>query len=147
MKKKTCKIEGCKGGIWSKNLCSYHFKIEFPPKPIKKISEKGKIKKEEKKKWFIELHQFYIDLWDKRADKNGNVKCFETGVLMSHTVYKYNLCCYSHQIPKSQRPDLALNEDNILLVLPDIHSQWEADPTKCPNMYKYTEKLKKQYGK
>lgn len=138
---KICRIENCKSKVWSNGLCLRH----TPKKPMKKISEKGKIKKEEKKEFFKELHKFYLELWDKRADKNGNVKCFETDVLMSHTLYKYNSACYSHQIAKSKRPDLALDEDNILIVLPEVHNQWELDSKKCPKMYRYTEKLKKKY--
>lgn len=143
-KKKPCKSCGVDSYIFSKGRCK-SCSTKEDRKPIAKITERAKVKKEGKKKVIQELHQFYLDLWDKRADKNGNVRCFETEILLSHTLYKHNLCCYSHQIPKSKRPDLAFEEENVLIVLPDIHAAWEANPEKCPKMKEYTEKLKEKY--
>jgi len=145
-KEKLCKC-GCgkSGFIWSKGMLKEcYFKLN-KPKSIKKYSEKGLEKKKLKTEITKKLHQWFLNLWDKRADKNGNIKCFETDITMSHTIYKENSCCYSHQIPKSSRPDLAFEEDNLLIVLPDIHAQWEANPQNCPKMYEYTQKLKKKY--
>lgn len=144
-KKKVC--EGCNTEqiLWKGKKCkSCSFK-ENPPKAIKKYSEKGLEKKKLKTETTKKLHQWFLDLWDKRADKNGNVRCFETDITMSHTIYKENICCYSHQIPKSKRPDLAFKEDNLLIVLPDVHASWEANQENCPKMYEYTKKLKKKY--
>jgi hypothetical protein len=140
---RKCEIEDCDYPVFGKKRCKKH----YPKTAIKKLTERGAAKKEEKKKYNQELIDFYLDLWNKRADKNGNVKCFETDILMSHSVYKNNLCCYSHQIPKSKRKDLAKNEDNVLIVLPEIHAAWEADPKSCEKMYAYTQKLKKKYEK
>lgn len=139
---RKCEINNCNREVFGKNRCKSH----YPKTPIKKLTERGVKKKQEKKERTEKLIQFYLDLWNKRADKNGNVICFESDTLLSHTVFKNNICCYSHQISKKVRPDLAFNEDNILIVHPDIHSAWEADPLSCEKMYKYTEKLKEKYN-
>jgi len=139
---KNCKIENCNNPVFGKGCCKFH----YPKTPIKKISSKGIEKKKIKAETTKKLHQWFLDLWDKRADKNGNVKCFETDILMSHTIYKYNSCCYSHQISKSKFPNLAFEEDVVLIVLPDVHANWESNQEKCPKMLEYTKKLKKKYN-
>lgn len=140
---KKCEIEDCEYPVFGKKRCKKH----YPKSNINKVTDRSIAKKEEKKEHNKKLQQFYLDLWNKRADKNGNVKCFETEITMSHTIYKSNLCCYSHQLPKSTNKDMAFLEENVLIVLPDIHALWESDPKKCERMYTYTEKLKKKYDK
>ena len=139
---RKCEIEDCEYPVFGKKRCKKH----YPKSNINKVTERGLAKKAEKKERTEKLIQFYLDLWDERADKNGNVNCFESDTLLSHTVFKNNICCYSHQISKKTRPDLATNKENLLIVHPDIHSQWEADPKSCPKMYRYTEKLKEKYN-
>jgi len=141
MSKRKCSAKGCEYPVFGKGFCKSH----YPKTPIKKITERGLVKKQEKKERTEKLIQFYLDLWDKKADKNGNVTCFESDTLLSHTIYKNNICCYSHQISKKTRPDLAFNEENVLIVHPNIHTQWEADPRSCKKMYEYTQKLKVKY--
>lgn len=146
---KICSIEGCNYPCWSKGLCKSHapkkpLKKSF--KPINKITERQKEKNVIKKDKTKVLHQFFLDLWDERADKNGCIRCFETDIYMSPTIYRENSCCYSHQLPKSQYPQYALDKDNTLIVLPDVHANWEANQESCPKMLAYTKKLKKKHG-
>lgn len=147
-KKKHCSVEGCENPIWSKKLCRFH----QPKKPlskkkssISKISAKGVIKREEKKKWLEELHKWEFDLWDKREDRNGYCYCFETGTPMHRSLYRQNLCVYSHCFPKSTHKKWAMEEWNLLIVLPQIHDQWEADSSKTPKMLKYFKEIKEKY--
>lgn len=146
IKQKICVECKNKVYIWSKSLCKPCFFKLNPPKSIKKVSiqqkEKNVIKKETTKK----LHKFFLDLWDERADKNGCVRCFETDIYMSYTIYKENSICYSHQLPKSKYPEYALDKNNILIVLPNVHANWEASQESCPKMLEYTKKLKKKYN-
>mgnify|MGYP003330821631 FL=1 len=139
---RKCEIEDCEYPVFGKNRCKKH----YPKSNINKVTERGLVKKAEKKERTEKLIQFYLDLWDERADKNGNVHCFESDTLLSHTIYKNNICCYSHQISKKLRPDLAVNKENVLIIHPDIHTKWEADPKSCKRMYRYTEKLKEKYN-
>ena len=138
---RKCEIEDCENPVFGKNRCKRH----YPKTPIKKLTEKGLVKKEEKKKKTKELHKWFLELWDKRADKNGNVECFESGTLLSHTIFKHNSCCYSHYFPKSKYPQYALEEWNTEIVHPNEHAQWEANPEKCPKMYRKYKKLKEEH--
>lgn len=147
-KKKICKKCGKETYIFSKGMC----KLCQPKKPlskkkssISKISSKGIIKKEEKKKWLEELHQWEFELWDKREDKNGYCYCFETGTPMHRSLYRQNLCVYSHCFSKSTHKKWAMEEWNLLIVLPGIHNQWEADSSKTPKMLKYFKEIKQKY--
>lgn len=145
MKIKKC-IECGFTKIWSKNLCkSCFFKLN-PLKSVNKITERQKEKNIIKKETTKKLHQFFLDLWDERADRNGCVRCFETDIYMSYTIYKENSICYSHQLPKSKYPEYALDKNNILIVLPNVHANWEASQESCPKMLEYTKKLKKKYN-
>ena len=139
---RTCSIENCNYPVWSKNLCKYHnpkTPLKKSNKPIKKISEKGKIKKEERKTWLNELHEWEMQLWDKLEDKNGYVYCYETGKPMHRSSYRNNLCIYSHCYPKSVYKEIAMKDWNLLLVLPEIHDLWGQDSSKTPRMKKYFE--------
>jgi len=140
-KKKLCKGCNKEKYIFSKGYCQSC----VPKKPLKKITERGIEKKKKKASLTKQLFDFYLSLWDERADKNGNVTCFETDILMSGTIYRNNICCYSHQIPKSTHPEMAFNKKNVLIVLPDVHANWEANPKSCEKMYEYTQILKDKY--
>jgi len=152
-KKKICK--GCKTEqfIWKSGFCKNCSGKTFKRKPIKKSylskqpTEKAIAKKEEKKIWLEELHNWEFALFDKQKDEKGYCYCFETGTPMHESVYKWNLCIYSHCYPKSKYPELAMEEWNLLIVLPEIHSQWELNKNKTPKMKEYTEKLEEKYGK
>ena len=148
MIKKTCKYEGCESTkIWSGGFCRQHTSykpLEKSNKPIKKISEKGKIKKEERKTWLNELHEWEMELWDKLEDKNGYVYCYETGTPMHRDKYKSNLSIYSHCYPKSTYKEIAMEEWNLLLVLPEIHELWGQDSSKTPKMKQYFETVCKE---
>lgn len=139
---RKCEIEDCDRKVFGKNRCKRH----YPKTPIKKLTEKGLVKKEEKKERTEKLIQFYLDLWDKRADKNGNVNCFESDTLLSHTIFKNNICCYSHYLSKVKYPEHALKDWNLEIVHPDIHIAWETNSKSCPKMYRKYNKLKEEHG-
>lgn len=145
-KKKFCKGCNTEQFIWKSGFCKNCSVVTFKRKAISKISEKSKTKKEEKKKWLNELHEWELKLWDSLEDKNGYVYCYETGKPMHKSIYKENLCVYSHCLPKSKYPQYAMEIWNILIVLPEVHSLWEFNSKKCFKMWTYTEKLKEKYG-
>lgn len=115
-------------------------------KPIRKISEKQKEKNLEDKERTRLLHKWFWELFDEKKDKDGYVYCFETGTPMHESMYKLNSCIYSHCYPKSSHPQYAMKEWNVLLVLPNIHHQWEVYPEKCPKMWNYMKKIKEKFG-
>ncbi len=147
IKQKICVECKNKVYIWSKSLCKPCFFKLNPPKSIKKVSiqqkEKNVIKTETTKK----LHKFFLDLWDERADKNGCIRCFETDIYMSPTIYRENSCCYHHILEKSNPnyKQYALEKWNIVIILPDVHNQVHANIEFTPKIKKLTEKLKKQF--
>lgn len=157
---KTCSVDGCNRNCWKNGLCLWHtpklpIKKKNTPlkkgKGIKKISEKGKIKKEERKAWLEELHNWEFSLWDKKVEESCVYKtgllCIECGDFLSTDTYKHNLCCYSHLISKSSRKDLAMIEENLAIVCPDCHSKFEANPDKTPKQKELRDKMREKYGK
>ena len=148
VKQKICVECKNKTYIWSKSLCkSCFFKLN-PPKPINQITTKQKEKNVAKKEKTKVLHQFFLDLWDERADKNGCIRCFETDIYMSPTIYRENSCCYHHILEKSNPnyKQYVLEKWNIVIILPDVHNQVHANIEFTPKIKKLTEKLKSKYG-
>lgn len=146
---KTCKIEGCKNKVWSKNLCLIH----TPKKPIKKgnkqlkksylskkPTERGLKLKEEKKEYTEKQWEFFLKIWTERPHY-----CFESGQFLG---YEPLSTMFHHILPKGQNKykKYALEEWNIVLLDPNIHSLVETNISKCPKVKEYTEKLKKIYG-
>lgn len=137
-KKKLC-ICGCgvEGYIWSAGMLKGCFMKH-------KLPTEKEIKKKETTKL---LHQFFLDLWDERADRQGNVYCAETGIYMSYTLFKENMACYHHLLHKSKYPELAFEKDNIAIIFPEVHSQVHSNIEKTPIVNKLTEKAKKKFLK
>lgn len=137
-KKKLCKC-GCgrEGYIWARGMlkeCSYRDK---KPKGIKKISEKGKVKKELKKALFQNDAAFYLQVWESRPHV-----CFETGVPLG----KMNLCMFHHILPKQSYEKFRHCDWNIVLLHPDVHNQVETRLDMCPKVNKLTNELKEKYA-
>lgn len=116
-------------------------------KPLKKYSKKGLEKKKEKTETSKLMHQFFLDLWDERELFNGDIfycKCEETGKTLTRNFYRGNSCCYSHILPKSKYKELAFMKENIMIVSPEAHAQYELNPEKTPNQLKRKLKLLKK---
>lgn len=108
---------------------------------MRRISEAGKKRKEQKKIDLERLHQWLFELFDKRKDQDGYVYCYESGVRMHESKYKYNLLIYSHCYPKASYPQYAMEEWNVLIVMPEKHNQWGDDRSKTPRMKEYFDNL------
>lgn len=153
-KKKICK--GCKTEqfIWKSDFCKNCSVKTFKRKSIKKSylskkpTEKALIKKEEKKIWLEKLHNWEFDLFDKQKDKKGYCYCFETGTPMHESIYKNNLCVYSHILPKGveKYKKYAMEEWNVKIVLPDYHTLFENRSEKATKQLKLEKELKEKYG-
>ena len=145
VKKKICKTCKTEQFIWKSSNCKSCSSKINPTKPIKKSylskkpTEKALLAREKKNKWLEELHNWEFALFDEQKDEKGCCYCFETGIPMHESIYKHNLCIYSHCYPKQKYPDLAMFKWNLLIVLPEIHSQWELDKNKTPKMKLYFE--------
>ena len=86
------------------------------------------------------MFQTFLEIWDERADKDGNNRCYETGALLKREYFRKNSCCYHHVMAKSKYEDLTLHKDFILILHPDIHSQVEVNIDKTPRVKEFTEK-------
>lgn len=117
--------------------------------PIKKVSEKQRVKNQEKAEKSRILHEWFIQIWKEREgfDKNGRgyVTCFETGMKLYSDTYMNNSCCYHHLILKSKRPDLAFEPENLVIVTPEAHSQTHTDIDKTPKIKEITKIIKEKY--
>ena len=137
IKKKSCQIEGCDSPIWSKKLCKKHYSIEYPPKRIQYKSVKQKLKDIDKAKRTQELHQWFLQIWNKRREKDELgyfVRCFETRQKLYESYYKFNTCCYHHLIEKSTHPEYEFEEENLVIIHPDIHTLTHNDIDKTPKI-------------
>lgn len=104
--------------------------------PIKKISEKGKRKKQEKIAKTKILHEWFLELWDSRQLFNGSIfycRCEECGKMLTRQFYRGNSCCFSHILAKSSFPELALWDKNLMIVCPDCHALYESGSEKAVN--------------
>lgn len=155
IKDKLCKC-GCgkSGKIWSKGMLKECFFRLNHAKPIKKSflskkpTEKTLLAKEQKNKWLEKLHNWEFDLFDKQKDKKGYCYCFETETPMHESIYKYNLCIYSHILPKgtAKYKKYAMEEWNVKIVLPDYHTLFENRSKKAIKQLQLEKELKQIYG-
>lgn len=154
---KTCSIENCNYPCWSKGLCKSHSPKTFlkkNSKPLKKSylskkpTEKQIQKNIEKKSWLEELHQWEFALWDKQKDINNQCFCFESGEVMHESLYKYNLCIYSHILPKgiAKYKKYAMEEWNVKIVKPQYHELFENKSEKAVKQLQLEKELKEIYG-
>lgn len=111
--------------------------------PLKKISEKQKERNKLKKEETQKQNEFFLQIWDERADVYGNCTCFETGRLMKKEYFRELSSVYHHCLYKSKYPEYRFLKDNIVIILPEIHSQTHLNIKKTPKIELYTENLKK----
>lgn len=105
--------------------------------PLKKVSAKGRIKREEKKELLKEDFEFYKRIWNTRVHV-----CYESG---SYLGEELNICCFHHVLPKKKYPQYRHEDCNIVLLLPSIHNQVEMNINRCPKVKALTEELKEKY--
>jgi len=117
-KKKICISCKNESYIWSKNRCKTCFNKDFPPKSIKKYSEKGLEKKQEKSIKTKEIHEAMYNWWIKQGWNN----CMSCGCKLPNTFHTWMV---DHKIMKSKHPELALEEENFFLCCLDCHSSKE----------------------
>lgn len=136
-KKKKCINCEKESYIWSKNLCKICFTRLNPPKKIQYKSAKQKVKDIEKVTRTKELHKWFLELWDKRKEKDELgyfVRCFESGQKLYEKYYKFNTCCYHHVLEKSIYPEYEFDAKNLVIIHPDIHTLTHHNIDKTPKI-------------
>lgn len=127
-------------------------------KNMRKVSDKQKEKNKKKAEETRKLHDWFLQLWDEREELGFSfrgelqisehfVRCFETGRKLSRETFRENTACYSHILAKSKHPELAMVAENVVIVSPESHEQYELNPNKTPNQKALREKLKEKYDK
>ena len=140
IKSKPCTVDGCSQPRWAKGFCKKHQALRVDgkaPKKIKKISEKGKQKKELKKELVQNDMAFYLKIWLKRPHK-----CEECGCNLESKPKLYN---FDHILEKQSHPKLRHVEDNIQLLCLPCHST-KTNGILSPRMKELIKKLNQQYG-
>lgn len=113
---------------------------------LKRISDTGKEKRIQKQQETEGMYSFFYSVWNEREkvdpiDDLRYVICYETGKKMHRAFYRNNSCIYHHCLPKAQYPQYKFTKANILLILPEVHSQIHTNPSKCPKVLEYTNNL------
>jgi len=97
----------------------------------------------EKQQKTMLLHAFFKQVWDDRENDQGICYCASTGKELKGTHYRSLTTCFHHMYPKNKYPELAMDENNIVILHPDVHTEVEHDEDKHPKI----KKLKEKYGR
>lgn len=103
MKCKTC----------GKNAESEYCFLHKPRKALSKMSS-FRVKKLDNSRKTSDLHEFFLQIWD----KNPKHECENCGKWLGKEPLSY---MFDHLLEKSKYPDLAMNDDNIMIVCLECH--------------------------
>lgn len=112
-KKKPCSICFKESYIWSKGRCKPCSVKSYGT--LKKVSEKGLNKKQEKKELLREDFRFYLSVWKER--KHSCVICDK---YLGETPLTW---MFHHLLEKSKHPQFRHTKDNIAIVCLTCHDQ------------------------
>lgn len=127
-KSKICKEEGCTNPVWSGGKCRNHLP---PSKGLKRTYSQNRQGGEEMK-------NFFLKVWNKRPHYSEISNTWLGSECK--TIY-----CH-HILPKSKYPELAFEEDNLILLTWDEHSSVEANPYKYEKINQLREQLKLKFN-
>jgi hypothetical protein len=124
---KTCSIENCNNPIWSKGVCKNH--IIKKPMNNNKIHQVSAISNKKTNSVQNNRHNqqrdMFMDIWKKRKHYSE-----VSGVYLgSEAMSTY----FHHILPKEKYPEACFDEENIILLTLEEHSDVEND------MYRYEE--------
>ncbi len=136
---KICALDGCNNPVFGGGYCKYHqkWRTDKKPKELRKVSDKGKSRKEDKKKLVEEDKKFYLEIWESREHY-----CFETGAYLGEEPL---MTMFHHVLEKSKYPQYRHCEWNIVLLLAEVHNQVHSNIDKCPKVKHLTQLLKDRH--
>jgi hypothetical protein len=140
---KICNHEGCKYNCFSGGYCKFHQKdrtdrpvrnlLQRQKKPIRKISRKGKERREQKSKLSEKDKLFWAAIWEEREHVD-----FET----NEPIFGEPLTLYFHHILlKSKYPQYRFKKWNIVLVSWDTHTKTHTNIDLVPRIKAYEKEL------
>ena len=124
---KTCSIENCNNPIWSKGVCKNHMikKSMNDGKTVRMSTISNKKTNSVQNNRHIQQREMFLDIWKKKPHKSE-----VSGTYLG----KEPMSTYFHHIlPKEKYPEDCLDEENIILLTLEEHSNVEND------MYRYEE--------
>jgi len=133
MKSKQCKIEGCNSPVWGDGLCANH-------KPRKRIATQNltkSVKKEKAIRDISEMQEFFLQIWKK--------KLHYSEVSMDYLGKEPLSVFFHHILAKEKYPQAEFDEENIILLTLDEHTNVENDMYKYEEVNKRREQLKQKY--
>lgn len=133
---KTCSVEGCDGKIWSKGLCLNHLKRK-PLPASRQLGVRAKVQSFVDRERINKMRSFFMEIWKKRKHYSEVSGVFLGDEAMS--------TYFHHIMPKEKYPDACLDEENIILLTLDEHSNVENDIYKYEEVNKRRELLKLKY--
>ena len=113
---KLCKEIGCKMRAWSGGVCKNHIPKKAIPSTPKPANNNDRI---------LKMQEFFLSIWKKRPHKS---EISDTS-LGSEALSVY----FHHILAKEKYPEACFDEENIILLTLEEHSNVEND------MYKYEE--------
>lgn len=122
--------------------------IKFKVNVIKKISDKQRVKIEEKKALLEKDKEFYLSVWRHRFMYYGSVtqewnyfthpRC---EVCEKTLPFEPNLTYFHHILEKRNYPELRHEQKNIAIVCPECHNKYETMPDMVPYLKQKREEL------
>lgn len=126
---KTCSIENCNNPIWSKGVCKNHMtKKSFTSKLINKKKDND---------GYIQQREMFLSVWKKRKHHSEVSGAY----LGSEPMSTY----FHHILAKEKYPEACLDEENIILLTLEEHSNVENDMYRYEEVNKRREQLKLKY--
>jgi hypothetical protein len=135
---KTCSIEGCENKVWSKGLCLNHIKRK-PLPASRQLGISTKVKSFADKEKINIMRAFFVEIWKKRRHYSEVSDTY----LGSEPMSTY----FHHILPKEKYPEACLDEENIILLTLEEHSNVEADMYRYEEVNKRRELLKQTYDR
>jgi hypothetical protein len=126
----TCKTCGKK---CDKEYCFQH----KPRKPLTATKGFNAVKKESEVQKISEMRDFFLQLWKKRPHKSE----VSGDYLGSEPLHVF----FHHILAKEKYPEAKLDEENIILLTLDEHSNVESDIYRYEEVNKRREQLKQKY--
>jgi len=124
---KECSIEGCTNRVWSKGVCRNHI-----PKESIRVNKIKTTRTEPNP-----MHVFFKQIWKERKHYSELSGTYLGAEAMS--------TFFHHILPKEKYPDACLDEENIILLTLDEHTNVENDIYKYEEVNKRRESLKLKY--
>jgi hypothetical protein len=127
-KTKLCKEVGCKMQAWSGGVCKNHIPkkaLKATPKPINNTDK------------ILKMQEFFLTIWNKKQHKS-EISGTTLGTEPMSTFFH-------HILAKEKYPQACFDEENIILLTLDEHTNVESDMYKYPEVNKRREQLKLKY--